>query len=171
MTNYILSLLIASLAAAVVEMLVPRGDGGRMAAYVRMVAGLFLLVALISPLRAGLDLLASAADGSLSEDILAALPAGPADPSEHESTLAATLTATTAAEVEAWTRTELSSRFSIPPADATVAATCTYSPEDGRLTLIDLRIALTPAHLLTDPHPIEAYFADALACPCYVTIA
>ena len=51
MSAYILPLLAASLAAALVELLAPKGDGGRIAAHVRMIAGLYLLVALLNPLR------------------------------------------------------------------------------------------------------------------------
>ena len=43
MSNYILTLLAASLAACMIELLAPKGDGGRTASYVRMIAGLFLL--------------------------------------------------------------------------------------------------------------------------------
>jgi len=60
---YLLSLLTASLAAAIAELLAPKGEGGRITAHIRMVAGLFLLVALLNPLREGIRLLRDAALG------------------------------------------------------------------------------------------------------------
>ena len=74
MKSYILTLLSASLAASVVELLAPNGEGGRLASHIRMIAGLFLLVALLTPLREGIRLLREAADGDLSSRVEALIP-------------------------------------------------------------------------------------------------
>ncbi len=167
MAPYILTLLVASLAAAVVELLAPRGEGGRLAGHVRMIAGLFLLVALLDPLQKGIELLQSAADGELTEDILSALPDD--TPIDYESTFHAGLSAVGARETEAWVSSTLASSFSVPATDAIVAAVC--ETVDGGLIITEVRIALSGSSLLTNPHPIETYFEEQLGCPCYVTVS
>ena len=74
MNTYILSLLAASLAAAVVELITPKGEGGRLVSHVRMVAGLFLLVALLAPLREGITLLLDAAQGDMASRVEELIP-------------------------------------------------------------------------------------------------
>ncbi len=166
MNTYILTLLSAALMAAVVELLSPKGEGGRTASHIRMVAGLFLLVALLEPLRAGMELLRNAVSGDLTARLEAALPVE--SPEDYGAIFGDTLTAISRNEVEAFVRSALESDFGIPSSDHTVAAICAY--EDGTLILQELRISLHGSHLLHDPHPIEAYFTEKLNCPCFVTV-
>lgn len=169
MSAYILTLLAASVAACVIELLVPKGDGGKLAASVRMIGGLFLIIALIAPLKEGLGLLRFAAEGDVSdlieEHIPGDLAGGEAD---YQATFQGSLAALGRGEVEAWVTESLSSRFQIPPSDCAVEAV--VESEEGNLTLRELRIGLRGAHALTNPHPIEEYFSDLLGCPCYVTV-
>ena len=166
MSNYIFTLLAASLAAAVVELLAPRGEGGRLTSHVRMVAGLFLLVALLEPLRAGMSLLRDAVDGELTGRLESMLPDGGDD--GYGAVFGDTLTAISRDEVEAYVISALETEFGIPPEGCTVSALCAY--EEEVLTLTEVRISLHGAYTLRDPHPIEDYFAEALSCPCYVTV-
>ena len=165
MSSYILTLLLAAVAAAVAELLTPRGDGGRIVAHVRMVAGLFLLVALLAPLREGITLLSSALDGSLIEE---AFPDGDYAPTDYESLFYENLATSSAAEIEAWTKSTLAAHFSIPADACAVSALCHITSDAQSLT--ELRISLHGSFAFQDPHPIEAYFREALACPCYVTV-
>lgn len=166
MNSYILTLLSASLAAAVVELLSPKGEGGKLTSHVRMVAGLFLLAALLNPLRAGLDLLRDAVNGDLTAHLESMLPHGDTD--SYEAAFGDTLTSISRTEVEAFARSALQTEFGIPPENCAVSAVCTY--EEELLTLSELRISLIGAHALDNPHPIEAYFTDRLKCPCHVTV-
>lgn len=166
MTSYVLTLLAASLAAAVVELIAPKGEGGRLANHVRMIAGLFLLVTLLNPLREGLAILKAAAEGDLPQRLEAKIEA--ATPEDHEAAFGASLAAMGQAETESWVTETLKTRFSIPPTDCIVEALC--DAENQTLTLRELRIGLKGRSALQNPHPIEAYFAEALQCPCYVTI-
>ena len=166
MNSYILTLLSASLAAAVVELLSPKGEGGKLTSHIRMVAGLFLLVALLDPLRTGLALLRDATEGDLTSRLESMLPHG--DPDGYEAAFGDTLTAISRTEVEAYAISALEADFGIPPEACTVSAICSYGGET--LTLTELRISLHGSHALTNPHPIEAYFAERLECPCYVTV-
>jgi hypothetical protein len=166
MNSYMITLISASLAAAVVTLLSPKGEGGKLASHVRMVAGLFLLVALLDPLRAGLDLLREVVDGDLTAHPELVLPEGDAE--DYGAVFGDTLTSISRAEVETYARSALEASFGIPSEDCTVSAVCIY--EEESLTLIELRISLHGSHALVDPHPIEAYFAERLECPCYVTV-
>ncbi len=171
MSDYILTLVLASLAAAVTELVCPGGEGRGTTAYVRVVAGLFLLAALLSPLKEGLALLQGITvedlnqrvDALLSDD----LPAF--EPTDYDAILDATLTSAGADGVEAWVLATLDTTFAVPSTACTVQAIC--MTDGDCLTLTELRIALRPSHALTDPHPIEAYFEARLGCPCYLTVA
>ena len=165
MNAYILSFLAASLAAAVVTLLSPKGEGGRVASHISMIAGLFLLTTLLAPLRTGIDLLRSAADGGLTDRMESLLPEGDTD---YGSVLGDTLTALSRDEIKAWVQTVLEARFSVPPADCTVSVACAYAEE--LLTVTEVRISLHGTSILRDPHPIETYFSEQLKCPCYVTV-
>ncbi len=170
MTPYILTLLAASLVAAVIELLAPRGEGGRLGSHIRAIAGLYLLVALLSPLRDGLALLSELASGDSLGDHIDAYLSIP-EPTERESTLHATVTALCAAEAEAWIRETLDAQFAIPAADCRISLACTVSDTGDAITPTELRISLGGSSALSDPHPIEEYFTAALSCPCYVTVA
>jgi hypothetical protein len=165
MSTYILPLLAASVAAAAAELLAPKGDGGRLAAHIRMVAGLFLLAALLNPLRVGLEILRDAADGGLADRLAQTFPAvGESDGSDAFSSM---LTSMGQREVEGWVTDTLDGRFGIPATACAVEAVCDYG--EGTVSLVEVRIGLKGKYALENPHPIEDYFARALACPCYVT--
>ncbi len=167
MTPYILSLLSASLAAAVVELLAPKGEGGRLTSHIRMIAGLFLLVALLNPLREGLRLLRETADGDLSSRVEALIPSD--IETDYEAVFGDNLAAIGSDEVRSWVVQVMETRFGIPAEGCAVWVACSYGEET--LTVTEIRISLTPAYLLSDPHPMEIYFAEQLNCPCYVTVA
>ena len=166
MKTYILSLLTASLAAAVVELLAPKGEGGRMASHIRMIAGLFLLVALLTPMREGIAFLRDATDGDLSARVEDLIPSGAE--TDYEAVFGDNLAAIGADEVKSWVTQSMETRFGIPADECTIWATCSY--EDETLTVTEVRISLSPAYLLQDPHPIEAYVTEQLGCPCFVTV-
>ena len=166
MKTYVFSLLAASLAAAVVELLAPKGQGDRVVSHIRMLAGLFLLVALVNPLREGIDLLRSAADGDLSSRVEAIIPSEGDD--GYGAVFGDSLTTISAREVEAWVLQTLEREFGIPAEGCTVWVDCAYDRET--LTVTEVRISLRPPYALTDPHPMEAYYANQLGCSCYVTV-
>ena len=166
MKQYVFSLLAASLVAAVVELLCPKGQGDRVVSHIRMLAGLYLLVALVTPLREGINLLRSAAAGDLASRVESLIPSdGEADYGE---VFGDSLTAISQGEVEAWVRSTLEREFGIPSEGGTVWVACAYHGET--LTVNEIRISLHPPYALSDPHPIEVYYMNQLGCPCYVTV-
>lgn len=166
MNAYILTVLAAALAAAVIELLSPKGEGGRMAGHVRMIAGLFLLAVLLNPLREGLLLLRSAADGDLVDRLEAVVPTP--TPSDYEAAFSENLMFIGKTETEAWVISMLESTYGIPPSGCTVEAVC--EADISALTLREVRIALHGKYALENPHPIEAYVTERLQCPCFVTV-
>ena len=166
MNAYILTILAASLAAAMIELLAPKGDGDRIAAHVRMIAGLFLLVVLLQPLKEGILLLRSAASGDLTDRLSEAVP--DYAPTDYEAAFNDTLTAVGKGEVEAWVASALNTVFSIPPSGCTVEAIC--EAEETTLILREVRIALHGKYVFENPHLIEAYVSEQLGCACYVTV-
>ena len=171
MSAYILTLLSASLAVCVIELLLPKGDGERVASHVRLVSGLFLLVALLNPLREGLTLLRSAASGELGEVIAERLPTSSPE-EDYAASFNATLSEVGRREVEAWVKETLSAVFAIPSEGCAVEAVCQVEEtEEGvALSLAELRIGLKGKYILEDPHPIETYVSERLGCPCFVTV-
>ncbi|MBQ9151727.1 MAG: hypothetical protein IJX72_05705 [Clostridia bacterium] len=166
MNAYILTILAASLAAAIIELLAPKGDGGRIAAHVRMIAGLFLLVALLNPLKEGILLLQSAVEGDLTDRLSEAIPNH--TPTDYEAAFGDTLTAVGKKEVEAWVASTLENVFGIPSSGYTVEAVC--ESVETTVTLREVRISLHGKYILENPHPIEAYVTEQLKCSCYVTV-
>lgn len=166
MSAYILTLLTASLAAAVVELLSPSGEGGRVAAHVRMIAGLFLLVTLLQPLGEGIRMLKSALSGDVAGRVEAWLPRPPEG--DYRAVLLDSLAALSGEQVEAWVKETLNEVFSIPPEGCVAEVRCLS--EGTEIRLQELRIGLREGYSTRDPHPIEDYFSEQLGCPCYVTV-
>ena len=166
MNAYILTLLAASLAAAVAELLAPKGEGGRLSSHVRMIAGLFLLVALLEPLGEGIRLLRDTADGDLAARVEDLIPDGVE--TDYGVVFGDSLAAMGKEEVSSWVTETLNTRFGIPSEGCTVSVSCSYGEET--LTVTDVRICLTGRYVLQDPHPIESYVSRQLDCPCYVTV-
>ena len=166
MKPYVLSLLSASLVAAVVELLSPKGEGGRVASQVRMVAGLFLLVALLGPIREGIDLLRGLADGDLADRMESVIPSdGEVD---YQGIFDDRLASIGAEEIRSWMLQTMESRFGVPSDGCSVWAACDCDGETLRVT--EVRISLREPYALRDPHPIEDYFSEQLSCPCFVTV-
>jgi hypothetical protein len=62
--KYIYSLIITSVIAVLAELIIPKGEGAGIGKYVDMISGLCVVIALISPVKAGVDwLLELEADG------------------------------------------------------------------------------------------------------------
>ena len=119
--NLLFPLLLTALAAAVLEFLLPGGDGSdsRMQGSIRTVVGLCILVALISPVREGISLLRHLAVSDatqLTEQLQSSYP-GIIQPArsaeEYADDLAESLAATGNATVEDWVREALLSQFDV----------------------------------------------------------
>ena len=166
MSAYVLSMLAASLVVAVAELLAPKGEGGRMADSVRMIAGLFLLVALLHPLQEGIRILQEAAEGDLSLHLEDVIP--DVGEEDYGEAFHASLATISKGEAEAWVISVLDTVFGISPSSCSVEVLC--EADASRVTLLEVRISLHGTSVFEDPHPIEAYVTAHLQCPCFVTV-
>ncbi|MBQ1981619.1 MAG: hypothetical protein IIV80_01290 [Clostridia bacterium] len=167
MKTYFLTLTVAALGAALVERLSPQGEGGRLAGYTRLIAGLYLLVVLLSPLRDGIKVLSGLAQGQ--DDVIGELEEAISRPTgDYGDVFAEQLTQLGAREAEAYVYDTLSRQFHIH--DGTYVEAVYAGKENGEMTPIELRIALSGVAALHDPVPIEDYFSEAFGCPCYVSV-
>ena len=183
--NLLFPLLLTALAAAVLEFLLPGGDGSgsRMQGPIRTVVGLCILVALISPVREGISLLRHLAVSDatqLTEQLQSSYP-GIIQPArsaeEYADDLAESLAATGNATVEDWVREALLSQFGIPAEQcavkAEVAVTIPADPASGETAsarITGVWITFYGSSTLKNPHTVEEWFGSQLGCPCYVSI-
>ncbi len=168
MSGYVLSLCAAALVAAMAELLSPGGPGGQTTRHVRAVAGLFVLLAMLVPLRDGIRALSSLADGDISGDLSEMVPS--VETVDYEDAFYTSLATYTADEVVLYIKTTLSSEFFVSPENATVSVICDPPAAETSLRICEIRIALSGTDSLRDPHPIEAYFEAALGAECFVTV-
>ena len=166
MNTYVLALLAASLGVALIRLLAPKGEGGRLGDHVDMIAGLFLLVSLLEPLKAGITLLYTAAEGDLADQLPITVPAYSEE--DYAEVLNSTLLSVGKTQAEVWVSSALQDRFGIPPMDCRISVSC--AAEGENLTVSEVRVALSGSSITQNPHPIEAYITDSLGCPCYVTV-
>lgn len=169
MTDYIYAFLLTAVAAAIVELLAPVGEGGRLGGVVRFAVGLCLLVMLLNPLREGISLLRSIADGHLAINWEGEAPVEQLD---YDGILQDELSDLGRSEVEAWVSATLAARFGIPAEHHTVTVSMAEgAAEDGGLpALTGITILLHGSSVFENPHQIESYFTDQLGCPCAVAI-
>lgn len=166
MKTYIWTLLASSIAAAVIQLLAPKGEDGKLGDHVRMIAGLFLVVSLLSPLKEGIALLRSVAEGDLSEyvDVFVS----PSAEGDYEGVFHDTLSFVGQEEVGTWVESLLETEFGIPPSGCRASVACAV--EEGTVTVRDVRITLLGRYAAEDPHPIERRVGEALNCPVSVTV-
>ena len=163
MKEYVVSVLTATLIAAVTEKLSPAGEGGRMAAHVRFVTALFLIVSLLSPLTAAVEYVRNLpGDGGISEWLT------PSANPDYSQAFESTLISVSREEGMAWVVNILNSRFGIPPECCEVWVECVSDGET--VGFQEVRISLKGDCILENPHPIEAYVSESLGCPCFVTV-
>lgn len=159
-------LIAAAVAATLVELIAPQGEGGRIGGQVRLVAGLCILIALIQPLREGITILRAMAEGDLYEMLPdMEIPVE----EEYDSVWADTLVGMGEQEVESWVAGVLEREFRIHSGNRRVQAIC-EAGEDGALCVREVRIALWGAAIWKDPHTIETYVSERLSCPCTVSV-
>ena len=167
MITYVYAFILTAVVAVTVEMLTPAGEGGRLGSHVRFIAGLCLLIALIQPLREGISILRSVADGRVSWPWEEMIPEAETD---YEAILRDELTSLGKMEAEAWVSAVLMERFGIPKENHTCTVTVSLG-DDGMTPVIDgVTILLTGASIFQNPHAIEAYITDRLRCSCTVAI-
>lgn len=167
MKTYIYSLILVAVLAALVEMLLPDGQEGRMSGHIRLITGMCILLALLPPLRQGVLFLGDLADGSYE----LTLPDGAEAQGEagYESVFDGYLSDISRKQTEAWAYEVLSEVFGISKEN--VRVTVTASAGEGNVPVLEnIHVVLSGKAILKNPHEIEAYIAARLGCPCDVSV-
>lgn len=163
MEAYIISLLSASLAIALVSILSPDGTGGGIAKHVRLLSSLVLICILIAPLGKSLKALQELANGELS------IP-GVNAPNENDAQDRLQITIDEASKryaLQSLTRL-LEQEFAIDTGD--VRCVAVWAEQDGNATPTRITVLLSGSAIWKDPKKIEAFVTNLLGCECITAI-
>ncbi len=159
MGSYVYGLIAVGVAAAVAELLTVGNKG-----YVRLVAGLCILLACIQPLREGVSYLRDLAEG----DLDLSLPPAAEDAENYGDMFNGYLSDTGRREVESWVETALTDVFGISREHFSVEARMTV--REGVPCPEEIYISLQGKAILKNPHQIEDYISSRMTCPCHVFV-
>lgn len=161
MKAYILSLLAASLVAAIVGILSPSGEGGGIAKHLRLVCALFLLCALLSPLPSVLELLKDLSDGNLS------FPGIETDMEEdYRDRLEGALDESARTYVQQMLTESIEEKFSISRGE--VKLQIQWDDKGERPTRVT--VLLSGGAIWKNPHEISNFVSTLLKCECVCAI-
>ena len=164
MGQYVYGLILVGVCVAVVELLSFGGEGGKMGGYVRLVAGLCILVACLQPLREGISYLTDLAQGEIPMPNLDHVVV----PEDYGQMFDSYLGDTCQTETQTWVAETLTGVFGISQEHYQV--TVTMTDEAGIFYPSEVYITLTGIGIFENPHQIEAYITAQLSCPCYVRV-
>lgn len=163
MTAYIISLVSASLAVALISILTPEGSGGGIAKHVRLLSSLFLICVLIAPIGQFIGGLRDLANGNFSLPEIEI-------PNESDSKLEMQTTLDEASKqyfLDSLTLLLLK-EFEIKEGD--LRCTATWTEQDGQATPKIITVLLSGSAIWKDPAKIQAYVSDLLGCECIAAI-
>ena len=161
MAEYVCSLILVGVVAALMEMLTLSGDSGQ--SKLKLITGICLLLACLQPISQGVSYLKDLASGQVSPPWQEGQVA-----EDYQQMLDSFLCDTSRDEVEKFTYDTLESYFGIGRDTCRVVVE-TESIE-GIPHLPGVYITLTGAAVIKNPHQIEAYFEKQLSCECHVSV-
>ena len=163
MKAYFLSLIAASMIAALVGILSPNGEKGGIAKHMKLLTSLFLVCVLISPLKETLTGLRAWLDGDFG------LPGVeiPEEDSYKQQMDEALQGASTTYFTQMLTQM-LEQQFSI--ATGEVRCNVQWQIESGTLTPVRVTVILSGKAIWRDPEKIETFVQELLGCECVSAI-
>ncbi len=164
MGEYIYGLILVGVAAAVVELLAVGKDATRTKGYVRLMAGLCILVACIAPLREGVAYLKTLAEGEMSFD----LPQGQGVVDNYQDMFDGYLSNTGEEEIGEWVENTLGEVFGISAEHSLTEVRMTV--REGVPCPDEIYISLWGKAIIKNPHQIEDYISSRLSCACHVSV-
>ncbi|MBQ9131775.1 MAG: hypothetical protein IJX62_04820 [Clostridia bacterium] len=164
MTSYLFSLLAASLAAALIGILSPGGEGSGIGRHLKLLTALFLVAVLISPLQTAVEQIIAFANGDLT------LPGlEQTDTPDYREEMDQALTGASKTYITQLLTQTLEQEFSILPGEVR----CHILWNDGgqdTLTPNRVTVLLSGKAIWKDPAPIRQFVSDLLGCECRVAI-
>ncbi len=162
MKAYLMGLLLASLAAALVGILTPEGERGGIGKHMRLLTSLFLICVLIVPLKGAIEGIRSFLSGEWS------LPGNEAENPDYADRVEEALDAASEAYFVQMLVQTLTEEFSISPDD--VRCTVSWEKENEAFRPREVRIILSGRAIWQDPRKLEEFTENLLGCPCITAI-
>ena len=154
MKAYILSVIGASLVAAVITLFTPDGKGGGIGKHVKLITSLALLAVIINPFLDFVKNLSATDFDSLKDKIIDS-----ADPQDtYEKIFYESLSEMSASELEGELEKLISEKFGIKSENLSVNAE--YSMDENTVCFKRITVILSGVAIFKDPYVIEAYVKD-----------
>ena len=163
MKAYLLSILAASIAAALINLLSPAGEGGGIGKHLKLTVALFLICVLITPLKSGMEAILDWSSGKLpfwenEEDIA----------EDYRDRLDGALTDASREYVAQALTETLQAQFDMDPGTVRCALEWSGSGEEARPSRVT--VLLSGKSIWKDPHAIEDFVTELLDCECITAI-
>ena len=163
MKSYFLSLIAASMIAALVGILSPSGEKGGIAKHVKLLTSLFLVCVLISPLKQTLSGLRDWINGVPE---LPSVEVPEKDPYKQQ--MEEALQGASTAYFTQMLTQMLEQQFSITTGE--VRCNVQWHSENGTLTPVRVTVILSGKAIWRDPEQIEQFVQELLGCTCVSAI-
>ena len=160
MKAYILSVIGASLAAALVILLTPEGKGGGIGKHIKLLTSLALLCIITDPFLTFIGSLSESKLDGFKESLLENV--SETDP--YENTLYESLSKMSADTLETELKNRISKRFGIKKDDLDVNAE--YEIIDGTVCFKRIVVTLSGGAIFKNPHTVEAYVKEITGIEC-----
>ncbi len=162
MKEYLISIVAASLIAALLGILAPEGSGKGLSKHVRLLSALFLLCVLITPLKYISETVRDLINGNITWE------APPTDSKEdYDEELKQSFNASSKVYFAQLLLNRLETEFKIPTGEVR----CSIQWENEEETRpLRISIILSGSSVWRDPKPIENYVEELLGCECVSAI-
>lgn len=168
MTKYILPVIFTAVIAAVAEFLSPAGEGNGLSGHIKLVAGLCITVALLSPIRDGIDLLYGVLNGNYTEDLTEEIFPSDALREDYNHAFSERLELLTRTELEGEISRILNDEFNISNGNARIVTE--LSEPNSNVTLKRITVVLSKNAVFKNPHKIKERLSSYFNCKCEVAI-
>ena len=163
MKTYLITLITASMAVALIGILSPRGEKDGIAKHMRLLTALFTICVLIAPLRDAVAAMGGILDGT------AELPwEEPQENERYEQQMNEALQNASTSYFTQMLTQMLQTRFLIN--DGEIRCTVKWKHENEMLSPVRVTVILSGRAIWKDPEEIEVFVSELLGCECVSAI-
>lgn len=163
MQSYLFSIIGAALAATVIGILTPKGEGGTVSSHIRLLTALFFICVLIAPIRSMLNTFTEFVNGEIHIS-----GTNGAESTDYQKQLDEALEASSKSYFTQMLTKTLESTFSIDTGN--IRCTVHWGEQEERLQPTRVTIVLSGSAIWRDPDRLEAFVTDLLGCECVTAI-